>query len=84
MTSITLEYVIHYSDLTMELPFTLTHPEPEHKVICGMVTLPRRKSTIKADDNQQVPIVDDNADQQTDNTATGNHNNPYIQQVLSA
>ncbi|XP_065888743.1 beta-arrestin-2-like isoform X2 [Dysidea avara] len=47
------------SDLTMELPFTLTHPEPEHKVICGMVTLPRRKSTIKSVDQQPV---DDPAD----------------------
>ena len=53
-----------HSDLTMELPFTLTHPEPEHKVICGMVTLPRRKSSVKPADN--------NTDQQTDNTATGN------------
>ena len=52
-------YVITCSDLTMELPFTLTHPEPEHKVICGMVTLPRRKSTIKSVDQQPV---DDPAD----------------------
>ena len=56
----------------MELPFTLTHPEPEHKVICGMVTLPRRKSSVIPVDDQQTP-ANDNTDQQTDNTATGNH-----------
>ena len=68
--------VTHHSDLTMELPFTLTHPEPEHKVICGMVTLPRRKSTVG-----QQPPVDDNTDQQTDNTTTGSHNNHILTAV---
>jgi len=43
----------------MELPFTLTHAEPVHKVICGMVTLPRRKSTITSIDQQPA---DDPAD----------------------
>ena len=32
-----------HSDVTLELPFTLTHPEPQEKVVCGMVTLPRPK-----------------------------------------
>ena len=32
----------HFSDVTLELPFALTHPEPNEKVVCGMVTLPRK------------------------------------------
>ena len=52
-------YDLSCSDLTMELPFTLTHAEPVHKVICGMVTLPRRKSTITSIDQQPA---DDPAD----------------------
>lgn len=60
----------------MELPFTLTHPEPEHKVICGMVTLPRRKSTITSD---QRPVVDDtNGQPPPDNTAATGNNRLWV------
>jgi len=52
----------------MELPFTLTHPEPEQKVICGMVTLPRRRSTIPSVDQS---TADDNNTDQTIDATTG-------------
>lgn len=65
----------YYSDLTMELPFTLTHPEPEHKVICGMVTLPRRKSTITQDDQQTQAGA--TGGQVTDTTTSGNPEQPH-------
>lgn len=54
----------------MELPFTLTHPEPEHKVICGMVTLPRRKSTVTQND-QQAPAEVTNGQVPETTTTTG-------------
>lgn len=79
------EYVLHIyhcSDLTMELPFTLTHPEPEHKVICGMVTLPRRKSTITVTQNDQQAPVDTTNGQVTDTTATGGSDQPHSTSIL--
>lgn len=32
--------LVSFRDLTLELPFTLTHPKPERPVISQMVTLP--------------------------------------------
>lgn len=34
--------LLHNSDLTLKLPFTLTHAKPKHKVVSQMVTLPHR------------------------------------------
>ena len=36
------------SDLTLQLPFTLTHPKPLEPVISQMVTLPTRQSVISS------------------------------------
>jgi beta-arrestin len=83
-----LGIVVHYSvkvrcivafgsDLTMELPFTLTHPEPKEKVVSQMVTLPLRASLssatgdnsnflsaeIKSDANEDTVSVHDVIDQ---------------------
>ncbi|KAL5476277.1 hypothetical protein EMCRGX_G026201 [Ephydatia muelleri] len=38
------------SDLTLQLPFTLTHPKPLEPVISQMVTLPSRQSIISTHD----------------------------------
>lgn len=48
------------SDLTLELPFTLTHPKPK-PVICQMITLPSRQptedssSTLTPEHTQESP-----------------------------
>ena len=61
----------------MELPFTLTHPEPEHKVICGMVTLPRRKSTVTQND-QQAPAEVTNGQVTETTTNTGGLDQTHV------
>ena len=38
------------SDLTLELPFTLTHPKPKDRVISQLVTLPARSSLSSVSD----------------------------------
>lgn len=38
------------SDVTLELPFTLTHPKPKEKVVCQKVTFPPRASLSYASD----------------------------------
>ena len=40
--------------MTLELPFTLTHPEPQEKVLCGMVTLPHEKKEAKAMEKEET------------------------------
>ncbi|XP_019864233.1 PREDICTED: beta-arrestin-2-like isoform X1 [Amphimedon queenslandica] len=62
--------VVHYSvkvrcivnlgsDLTLELPFTLTHPKPKERVISQVITLPPRSSlssiTDPKDDKSKAP-----------------------------
>lgn len=41
------------SDVTVELPFTLTHPKPTHPVISQMITLPPRIPNKSKDEQQQ-------------------------------
>ena len=49
----------HFSDVTLELPFTLTHPEPNEKVLCGMVTLPRKpEGTSKSKEDKKPTVAD--------------------------
>jgi beta-arrestin len=43
------------SDVTLELPFTLTHPEPQEKVVCGMVTLSHDKKNEKSEKKEVSP-----------------------------
>ena len=43
-----LSFLQILSDVSLELPFTLTHPEPDEKVVCGMVTLPRKKPEVES------------------------------------
>ena len=40
--------------MTLELPFTLTHPEPQEKVLCGMVTLPHEKKEAKTMEKEET------------------------------
>lgn len=50
----------YFSDVTLELPFTLTHPEPNEKVVCGMVTLPRKledPSRSKEEEDKPATVV---------------------------
>lgn len=47
-----LSYI--FSDLTLELPFTLTHPKPKHRVISQMVSFPPRSSLSSATDNSKA------------------------------
>lgn len=49
----------YFSDVTLELPFTLTHPEPNEKVVCGMVTLPRKpEGASKSKEDEKPTVVD--------------------------
>lgn len=51
--------LVHFSDVTLELPFTLTHPEPNEKVLCGMVTLPRKpEGASKSKEGKKPTVVD--------------------------
>ena len=55
-----------FSDLTLELPFTLTHPKPKHRVISQMVTLPPRSSLSSIGDASKTS--GEGKDQETTNT----------------
>lgn len=55
-----------FSDVTLELPFTLTHPEPNEKVVCGMVTLPRKPESASGskEEGKKTDVMDNPTEMQ--------------------
>lgn len=51
---IIIDYYNINRDLTLELPFTLTHPKPKHRVISQMVNFPPRSSLSSVSDTSKT------------------------------